>query len=607
MAKAISKKSVITIRKLIQEDVMPDTISRVTDLPDEVVKDVTALMAAVNKSEWRRVLEMLRNKAIRKEWIGWVAEIYETPIPNMIGVQIDAILNNRETPIPDPEPEKPPETAQVPDHWEEEKVLLGQILHELRQHNELLEQLYGSMGADWSYTGAVTYTMCHADGTYYTNVTKSGTEPENPSGGDIWIDITDDTVKEYSSWTQTWIVLETVYTRVDFLTMGQLPSAFKEYDGVEISGMYFDDLNGSKILYAVDGDPTTTYDYIVLVGIQETTFTQTGASIRIQRKVPDMDFVCEAQNRLWGCFYGNDGTQNLNEIYCCALGDFRNWSQYLGISTDSWRASRGSDGPWTGCVNYLGIPTFFKENIIHPVSVSSVGAHQIGDIPARGVQQGSHKSLAVVRETLYYKSRTGIMAYQGGMPAEVSDALGDERYYNAVAGVFGERYYISMKDTSQEWQFFVFDAQKGLWMHEDGLHVECFTAWGDELYAQVNNKILALNGTEGTLENKVSWAAETGIIHYEQTVRGYGTQEVRYISRFHFRLNMSRDASVTMYIEYDSSGLWQFAGNVKVPVTGAVTVPVRPRRCDHFRLRLEGQDDVKIYSIAKILGKGSDV
>lgn len=466
---------------------------------------------------------------------------------------------------------------------------------------------YGSMGADWSYTGAVTYTMCHADGTYYTNVTKSGTEPENPSGGDIWIDITDDTVKEYSSWTQTWIVLETVYTRVDFLTMGQLPSAFKEYDGVEISGMYFDDLNGSKILYAVDGDPTTTYDYIVLVGIQETTFTQTGASIRIQRKVPDMDFVCEAQNRLWGCFYGNDGTQNLNEIYCCALGDFRNWSQYLGISTDSWRASRGSDGPWTGCVNYLGIPTFFKENIIHPVSVSSVGAHQIGDIPARGVQQGSHKSLAVVRETLYYKSRTGIMAYQGGMPAEVSDALGDERYYNAVAGVFGERYYISMKDTSQEWQFFVFDAQKGLWMHEDGLHVECFTAWGDELYAQVNNKILALNGTEGTLENKVSWAAETGIIHYEQTVRGYGTQEVRYISRFHFRLNMSRDASVTMYIEYDSSGLWQFAGNVKVPVTGAVTVPVRPRRCDHFRLRLEGQDDVKIYSIAKILGKGSDV
>lgn len=465
---------------------------------------------------------------------------------------------------------------------------------------------YGSMGADWTYTGTVTYTMCHSDGTYYTNVTKSTTEPEDPQNGAIWIDITDDTVKEYSSWTQTWIVLETVYTRVDFLTMGQLPSAFKEYDGVEISGMQFADLNGSKILYAVDGDEATTYDYIVLVGIQETTFTQTGANIRIQRKVPDMDYVCEAQNRLWGCFYGNDGTQNLNEIYCCALGDFRNWSQYLGVSTDSWRASRGSDGPWTGCINYLGVPTFFKENIIHPVNVSSVGAHQIGDIPARGVQQGSHKSLAVVNETLYYKSRTGVMAYQGGMPVDVAEALGDEKYYEAVAGVFGERYYISMKDASGKWQFFCYEARKGLWMHEDNLHVECFTAWGDELYAQVNNKILALNGTEGKLEVKISWAAETGIIHYEQGVSGRGTVPVRYLARFNIRLNMGRDAGMQMYVEYDSSGLWQFAGNVKLPHTGTATIPLRPRRCDHLRLRFEGSGDVKIYSIARILEQGSD-
>lgn len=213
---------------------------------------------------------------------------------------------------------------------------------------------YGSMGAEWSYTGAVTYTMCHQDGTYYTDVHKGSEAPENPTNGTIWIDITDDTVKEYSLYTETWTVVETVYTRMDFLTMGQLSTAFKEYDGVNVSGAYFEDLNGSKIIYAVGGDPVTSYDYLVLIGIQEEQFTDTGASISVSRKVPDMDFVCEAQNRLWGCFYGNDGTQNINEVYCCALGDFRNWEQYLGISTDSWRASRGSDGPWTGCVNYFG-------------------------------------------------------------------------------------------------------------------------------------------------------------------------------------------------------------------------------------------------------------
>ncbi len=465
---------------------------------------------------------------------------------------------------------------------------------------------FGSMEASHEYTGTVVYRMCHADGTYYDDVYKGSTEPVEPDNGMVWIDTVNGEVKEYVAWSQTWATIETVYTRVDFLTMGQL-SAFGEYDGVRIRGMHFDDLNGSKILYGVGGDANTHYDYIVLVGIQEERYEETNAHIYIDRVVPDMDYVCEAQNRLWGCFYGNDGTQNLNEIYCCALGDFKNWEQYLGVSTDSWRASRGSDGKWTGCVNYLGVPTFFKENIIHPVSVSSVGAHQIGDIPARGVQDGSGDSLCVVNETLYYKSRTGVMAYQGGMPVDVADALGGEKYYDAVAGVFGQKYYISMRDAANSWQFFCYDAKRGLWMHEDELHAEGFTSWGDELYAKVGNQIIAINGTQGTPEGTVRWMAETGIIAYEQSVKGYGAVPIRYVSRFDLRLNMSADANMQMFIEYDSSGLWRFAGNIKLEETGSVVVPIKPRRCDHFRLRLEGWGDVRIFSIAKILGQGSDV
>lgn len=466
---------------------------------------------------------------------------------------------------------------------------------------------YGDMGASWSYTGTVVYTMCHQDGTYYTDVTESASAPENPDNGAIWIDSADGTVREYSLYTETWTVVETVYTRLDFLTLGQLSTAFKEYDGVNVSGAYFDDLNGSKIIYAVGGDPVTSYDYIVLVGIHKEQYTQTGASISVTRKVPDMDFVCEAQNRLWGCFYGNDGTQNINEVYCCALGDFRNWEQYLGISTDSWRASRGSDGPWTGCVNYFGTPTFFKENVIHPVSVSSVGAHQIGDIPARGVQHGSHKSLAVVGETLYYKSRTGVVAYQGGMPADVSQALGEEKYYKASAGVFGQRYYISMQDAANAWHLFVFDAGKGLWMHEDDLHAEGFAQVGDELYAIVGNGITAINGTVGTKEADFEWSCTTGILYYEQNVRGYGAQPVRYVSRYNVRVNMEQGAGFQMFIEYDSSGVWNYAGDFHLPTTGTVTVPVRPRRCDHLRIKFVGRGDFRMYSIARILEKGSDV
>ena len=460
---------------------------------------------------------------------------------------------------------------------------------------------YGDMGAVWNYSGTVTYTMCHQDGTIYDNVSKGPTEPENPVNGQIWIDTASGTVKEFAVYTRIWVVVETVYTRVDFTTSGQVTSVFKEHDGVNITGMHEDessDLNGCKILYAVGEE--NNHDFIVIIGIQEESFSEE-AEIRISRDVPDMDFVCEAQNRLWGCFYGNlgPGKGNINEIYCCALGDFKNWEQYLGVSTDSWRASRGSDGPWTGCINYLGSPTFFKENIIHTVSVSPVGAHQIGDLPARGVQQGSHGSLAVVNETLYYKARSGIVAYQGGIPADVGQALGEEKYYNAVAGAFGDRYYISMKDAHETWHLFCYDVKKGIWMREDNLHAEGFAPLGDELYAKVGNSILALNGTDGAQEETVEWYAETGIQYYQQPDR-------KYLSRYNIRLNMERGSKMQIFFEYDSSGLWEFQQEVRLPVTGTAMIPVRPRRCDHLRMRLEGSGDVRIFSIARILELGSD-
>lgn len=464
---------------------------------------------------------------------------------------------------------------------------------------------YGDMGSDLTLRQVnVTYSMCHADGTIYENVSKSDTEPTSPTNGAVWIDTTDGNVKEYSEYSGLWTIIETVYTRVDFnntaASAGFMETYFKELDGVQITGLHFDDLNGSKILYALGVE--NSKDYFVVIGIQDTPYTETVAEITIKRVIPDLDFVCEAQNRLWGCRYGNGGpgVGNINEIYCCALGDFKNWEQYLGISTDSWRASCGSDGPWTGCINYLGAPTFFKENIIHQVSISSVGAHQVGDMPARGVQQGSHRSLAIVNETLYYKSRSGIMAYQGGMPAAVGEALGEELYYNAVAGVFGDRYYISMKGADNAWNLFCYDVKKGLWMREDDLHVECFAQWGDELYAQAQNRIIALNGTEGSPETDFEWAAETGIQYYSYP-------DKKYVSRYNIRLFMGENATMQMFIEYDSSGVWNFAGNVKLPHTGNITIPMRPRRCDHMRLRLEGRGDVRIFSITRVLERGSDV
>ena len=406
---------------------------------------------------------------------------------------------------------------------------------------------YGSMEAYYTSTGTVKYTMCRADGTEYAKPTVSAAAPEQPENAALWIDTSQEkhVLKQWSSATQEWVSVPTVHTRVQFISGGELPGLFSVYDGVEISGAGVEDVNGTKVIYAIGGSETVL-DYIVVTGLLEAAYEQTTGTVSIKRTVPQMDYICESQNRLWGCYYGNDGEQSLNEIYCCALGDFKNWRQYMGLSTDSWTASVGSDGPWTGAVNYLGYPTFFKEDRIHRVSISAYGAHQINETACRGVQKGSGKSLVVVNETLLYKSRSDICAYQGGFPSSISDALGDELY-----AISGKRFY-------------------------------------------------ALQGTAGEPEPFVSWKAETGILYYQYP-------DKKYISRFNIRAQMEEGAEMDVYIQYDSSGAWERKGRIKLKGTNTVTVPIRPRRCDHMRIRLEGKGMFRLFSVAKIISFGSDM
>ena len=147
-------------------------------------------------------------------------------------------------------------------------------------------------------------------------------------------------------------------------------------------------------------------------------------TVRADLTIPDLDYVCESNNRLWGCRYGMIGGQVVNEIKASKLGDFRNWNAYLGISTDSYTASVGTDGPFTGAITQRGYPVFFKEQCIHRVSGQTPGTFTIQTTIARGVQRGSWRSRAVVSENIYYKAREGIRMYDGNMPQAVSEQLG---------------------------------------------------------------------------------------------------------------------------------------------------------------------------------------
>lgn len=453
---------------------------------------------------------------------------------------------------------------------------------------------FGSMEAKWSFEGSMRCAMCDAQGQELEKMSFAPTAPEEPADGELWINSGDGSLLRYSEVNGLWLSAESIYCRLSFASQGQIPQLFSAYDGVEISLPELPELEGSKIINAMGGSAgeQAEDDYIVLIcekAFETRTFQ---GSISIQRQVPDMDFVCQCNNRLWGCRYGNDGKENINELYACALGDFKNWGQFMGLSTDSWRASVGSDGPWTGAVGYLDTPIFFKEDRIHRIGVSPTGAHRVSESVGRGVQKGSHKSLQIVDETLYYKSPTEICAYQGGFGQGVSAALGDRRYSAAIAGVAGQNYYISMLDELGKRQLFVYDTAKGLWTREDELDTRDFASWGNELYCISGGKLIALEGSRGDKEREVQWRARTGMLTASKPGQ-------KYISRLNLRLAMEYKAQMELFVEYDSSGVWEFAGRIRMERTGSVELPLPLRRCDHLRLEMRGWGEMKLFSITR--------
>lgn len=456
----------------------------------------------------------------------------------------------------------------------------------------------GYIEAAFESGGPVTYSLCMADGGAYGETTKSDTAPEAPVNGQLWIDTSAAThsLKQYSSASEMWVTLEAVYTKIESPGIG---AAFRKNDAVSISGCAFDKdaqiaaLNGTKLIHAAGED------FIIVQNMLSNYVEQSEGTVKISRKMPDMDFVTECENRLWGCKYGIVDGNPVNEIYACALGDFRNWHRFSGLADDSWAASVGTDGPFTAACSHLGYPIFFKENALHKVYISADGAHRIADSACRGVQAGSHRSLAVVGEKLYYRSARHICVYEGSLPRSVSAALGDIQYNKAVGGALGDKYYVSMESAAGP-QLFVYDTQRGLWHREDDLRVRAFASHGAELYAlDDRGRILSMLGSRGEREKACRWAVDTGPL-------GFETVERKFVGRLILRMKLPVGSFADVYMEYDSDGVWSHAGHIQGRGTGSFSLPLRPRRCDHFRLRLTGYGDVRVYSMSKVLESGSD-
>ena len=475
------------------------------------------------------------------------------------------------------------------------------------------DQRFGNIEAEYypgeNETVQATFEMCKLDGESYENVYKDNVAPENPENGKLWIDTseTPHSLKQYSKDTGVWTAFATTYIKIKALGIGK---EFQQYDGVQISGFpdKLKDMNdGSYVLWEVHHDEAdSNKDYIVIIGFLDEAVTA-NVELKVSRKMPEMDFVIESGNRLWGCFYGlsKDKTKVINEIYASKLGDFKNWECFMGVSTDSYAASVGTDGQWTGAITHLGYPLFFKENHLHKVYGNYPANYQIQVTECNGVEKDSYKSLAIVGTTLFYKGRSGVYAYDGSLPVSVSYPLGNVHYRDAVGGSVGNKYYISMEEiVTGDKKLFVFDVANSLWHKEDEDYgISKFCTVDGVLYAIVDgNCIVDMLGSRRKPDepmDSVEWMVETGQI-------GVADPDTQTLQKIHLRMQMEIGSEVFISVQYDCEDAWHQVGYVMGDCLQSFLLPIRPRRCQFLRLKLEGRGDVKVYSMTKTISGGSD-
>ena len=332
------------------------------------------------------------------------------------------------------------------------------------------------------------------------------------------------------------------------------------------------------------------------------------------------DFIVQEGNRLFAC------SSQDHEIHASKLGDPSAWYEFKGISTDSYAATVGTPGDFTGAAVFNNTPIFFKENCIHRITGNTPSSYNISYDYYDGVASGSYKSIARVGNYLVYYSKGGFVYYTGNQPERIDKLLGDKRFKNVVAGEKEGHYIAEVIDKSDNKTYILdYDMDLNQWykfesklrnVHQlvrminisNDLYLffrdkyADYTAENELLHTTIENIGRNLNDAQTqTIESDFNWYAESGWLVKEATNKNY-------ITRMLFKMHLDPDAEISISFKYDYNAEWEEVRTISntddYPKTEIISII--PKRCETMRYKIEGKGKVIIYSITYEISEGSE-
>ncbi len=341
--------------------------------------------------------------------------------------------------------------------------------------------------------------------------------------------------------------------------------------------------------YECNYSPSTPQDENKII------ITTKDLKIILERAVPDLDFITERENRLWGVCNAN------RTVYASALGDPAEFWQYDGVSTDSYAVAIGSEGEFTGICSHNSATVIFKEKQIFKILGSYPEEYCRLDYQMTGLQKGCERSLCIVNETLFYKGRGGIYALGSSTPQLISYPLSSRPYSSAVAAYDGRSYVVYLQKEDSTGGVYSYDLMHGIWAQTDNLQkkrVLAISVVGDALHYLFERDETDAGIIKQYHEIYKETPETSGEWMCEFTLTDEGTFYGKIYTKLYISAELEENSNLEVWIRVDGEE-YKKVFEKTVAAKTPLTIPLLLPRAHKFQLKLSGKGAALIRRISR--------